>query len=237
MCRWFTRHHSPPELDRTSPVLVICAGSGSDAIGALKEGHIVYAIDYSNTMHRAINSRLSSFVQLESERFELALQANSMSYDELLKVVSKQAAEDCRRTEQELAFRDHVIGFLEGGRDEQFGDNVQCDALKLYVKYALDTAHLKSLHSAQKRAKLIAMLLNTCGKSFTGAWNHFLDNLPPDSDVQKKVQELQLAKVDDDMRLLEIQEQVGKVAAVAGFQSGKTNDWPPPQLTPAKVKR
>ena len=116
------RHHSPPELDRNNPVLVICAGSGSDAIGALKEGHHVYAVDFSETMHRSINSRLNTFVQLESERFALAFQASAMGQEDLLNSVSQQAAEDTQRSEQELAFKQHVLTFLEGGRDAHFED-------------------------------------------------------------------------------------------------------------------
>ena len=231
------RHHSPPELDRTSPVLVICAGSGSDAIGALKEGHHVYAVDYSETMHRSINSRLNTFVQLESERFSLAFQASAMGQEDLLNSVSQQAAEDTQRSEQELAFKQHVLTFLEGGRDDHFEDPVYCDVLKLYVKYALEPSHLQPLHTANNRIKVIRMLCDTCGKTFAGAWNHFLDNLPPESDVKRKIEALQLTKVDDDTRLLDLQQEVLQVAEAAGFEPGATNDWQPPKVTPRKAPR
>ena len=224
-------------MEQSSPVLVICAGSGSDAIGALKEGHHVYSIDYSETMHRSINSRFATFVQLESERVALSHQTMSMEDADHLKAVSNQAAEDTQRTEQELAFKENVLTFLEGGRAAQFEDPVYCDVLKLYVKYALEPANLQPMYLANNRMKIIRMLCDTCGKTFAGAWNTFLDNLPPESDVEKKVKALQLSKVDDDAAILSLQESILQVAAVAGFNPGATNDWQPPQLTPRKGMR
>ena len=184
------------------------------------------------TLNRSIKSRLTTVVQLESGRFGMAVQAAAMGHEDLLNSVSQQAAEDTQRSEQELAFKQHVLTFLEGGMDDHFEDHVYCDVLKLYVKYALEPSHLQPLHTANNRIKVIRMLCDTCGKTFAGAWNHFLDNLPPESDVKRKIEALQLTKVDDDTRLLDLQQEVIQVAAAAGFEPGAPNDRQSPKVTP-----
>jgi hypothetical protein len=75
------------------------------------------------------------------------------------------------------------------------------------------------------------------GKTFAGAWNHFLDNLPPEGDVKRKIEALQLTKVDDNTSLLHLQQEVLQVAEAAGFEPGATNDWQPPKVTPRKATR
>ena len=67
--RFIERHHWPSSVppDRRT-TYVICAGSGSEMIAAMREAHNVIGVDYSNTMHQAQNVRITQFFDGERAR-------------------------------------------------------------------------------------------------------------------------------------------------------------------------